>query len=103
MLKNCAICGKEFEARGRAKTCSKECSAANRETKAAPTITPSDRHGSNHSARVKKITHDCGEAAGRWLSAGGRIAVMSWTKKGRHWMPRFEEIFAAMVELEVAP
>lgn len=49
--------------------------------------------GDNHAARVKKIrSKECWSNAVKWLRAGGRIAVMSWRKSRRHWIPRFEEI-----------
>ena len=51
--------------------------------------------GSNH---VKRKTKLLGIPASKgWLESSGRIAVLSWSKKGprgkpKRWTPRFEEI-----------
>ena len=62
--------------------------------------------GTNHAARVAKIRSL--ETAARWLAAGGRIWVVSWSKKGargavKHWKARVMELTATdEIELEEA-
>jgi hypothetical protein len=51
--------------------------------------------GDNHASRVKKIVET--PAAEEWRAAGGRIAVVSWSKRGgrgerKLWQPRWEEV-----------
>lgn len=52
---------------------------------------------SSMSARVRKIREECGEAAQRWLEAGGEIVVMGWKKyvkavDRKYWRPTIREI-----------
>ena len=62
--------------------------------------------GTNHAARVAKIRSL--DTAARWLAAGGRIWVVSWSKKGargavKHWKARVMELTATdEIELEEA-
>ncbi len=62
--------------------------------------------GTNHAARVAKIRSI--ETAERWLAAGGRIWVVSWSKRGARgarklWTPRVVELTkTGEVELEEA-
>ena len=48
--------------------------------------------GANHSTRRKKILGPCAENALRWLQAGNRIEVRSWSKLKAGWTERVEEI-----------
>jgi hypothetical protein len=47
---------------------------------------------SNVSARVKKITGPCADAARQWLQSGGLIQVWGWRKKGASWIYRTVDI-----------
>jgi hypothetical protein len=46
--------------------------------------------GANHAARRRKIEESY--EARNWRVAGGRIAVLSWTKIKGRWAPRWEEV-----------
>lgn len=39
--------------------------------------------GANHADRMHKILGPCSEAARAFLSAGNRVAVWSWSKRGK--------------------
>lgn len=46
--------------------------------------------GSNHSSRVAKVLAI--PEARMWIMVGNRISVVSWTKRGNRWQPRWQEI-----------
>lgn len=47
---------------------------------------------SNISARYKKITTECRDAAIRWLQAGGKIEIWGWHKVKNRWQFKVREV-----------
>ena len=46
--------------------------------------------GSNHSARRNKVL--ASQEAKSWCRAGGKVLVMSWSKKKNRWVERVEDL-----------
>lgn len=57
--------------------------------------------GSNHSSRVAKIISI--PEARIWLLIGNRISVVSWSKRGGRWQPRWQEILLQDLDLQTRP
>lgn len=57
----------------------------------------------NAAAREKKIQTECADAARAWQSAGGRIVVIGWSKKGERGKRKTWQHSWREVEVEPAP
>ena len=53
--------------------------------------------GSNHAARVRKVTHERQEAARAWLECGNVLEVWSWHKPRNRFLLRREVITIDML------